>query len=125
MSSLQVMTNGAVTLGINRTRFAPSTTLSDLVFPLIAPFWADADTRGSGAVYYRLTTNNADDEELVRGYIQRAFPQNLPFFPSYVVVVTWSNVGYFEQGSDLVSTFNIHNVRLYLYYRNGVVMFVT
>ena len=26
-------------------------------FPLIAPFWADVDTRGTGEVWYRNTTN--------------------------------------------------------------------
>ena len=101
-------TNGAVTLGEDMDRFTPTLVLDDLDFPLIAPYWADADTRGSnssgaGAVYYRLTENNMADTELVLRYIDRAFPQHLPFYPRYVIVVTWFEVGYFDRGSDLVS----------------------
>lgn len=89
-------------------RFTPTLVLDDLDVPLIATFWADADTRGTdpdgaGTVYYRLTENNVEDAQLVLRYIDRAFPQHLPFYPSYVIVVTWFEVGYFDRGSDLVS----------------------
>ena len=96
-------TNGAVTLGENMDRFTPTLSLNDLDVPLIAPFWADADTSGSGTVYYRLTEDSMEDTQLVLRYLDQAFPGHLPFQPSYVIVVTWFEVGYYDRGSNLVS----------------------
>ncbi|MDV7105576.1 nidogen-like domain-containing protein [Vibrio sp. TH_r3] len=50
--------------------------------PMIAPFWADVDTRcdDCGNVY----VNSANED---------------------IVVVTWENVGYYSQGSDKTNTF--------------------
>jgi hypothetical protein len=50
--------------------------------PVIAPFWADVDTRGTGAVY--AAAPNAD-----------------------TVVVTWKDVGYFSNGSNKTNDFQL------------------
>lgn len=52
--------------------------------PMLAPFWADVDTRGSGSglVYYRIETN-----------------------PNRVVVI-WDGVGYFSSQTDKLNTFS-------------------
>ena len=60
------------------------------------------DTRGTGIVWYRSTT----DPEIilrVRNEIAAAFPQlSISFIAQEVVVVTWDHVGYYAQHTDLV-----------------------
>ena len=71
-----------------------------LSYPIIAPYWADVDTRGTGIVWYRSTS----DPEIilrVRNEIAVAFPQ-LMFMAREVLIVTWDNVGYFDQKIDKV-----------------------
>jgi hypothetical protein len=50
--------------------------------PLIAPYWGDVDTRGTGAVYVASPNEST-------------------------VVVTWDQVGYFSFGTDLLNTFQV------------------
>lgn len=52
-------------------------------FPMLAPFWSDVDTRpiGSGLVYYRIEPHR--------------------------VVVTWDNVGYYNNQADKKNTFQV------------------
>lgn len=50
--------------------------------PMIAPFWADIDTRGGGAVY--TASPNAD-----------------------TLVTTWNNVGYFSTHTDKINDFQL------------------
>ena len=80
---------------------------------LIAPYWADVDTRSSasGNVWYRETS----DSELIaraRSDIMRdplLFPEVdfSTFLPTSIFIATWDRVGYFNQKSDKVSI-NIH-----------------
>jgi hypothetical protein len=66
----------------------PFATFSSVAFPtadfsMVAPFWADVDTRdvGSGLVYYKLT-------------------------PTYLIV-KWDHVGYYSQQVDKLNTFQL------------------
>lgn len=69
---------------------------------LIAPFWADVDTRGTGTVWYRETTDvlilNRVSED-----IRKLCPDQFDFQPMFVFMVTWDRVGYFSSKVDLVS----------------------
>jgi len=63
--------------------------------PLIAPYWADADTRGngSGTVFYRETTNPT--------LLQRASREiqdglSMSFSPSHLFIATWDSIGYYN-----------------------------
>ena len=67
---------------------------------LIAPYWADVDTTGTGVVWYRQTgdsvlLNRARDD------IRAAFTA-LDFTPSYLFIATWDHVGYFSSHTDKV-----------------------
>lgn len=66
--------------------------------PLIAPFFADVDTRAIGRVYYRLS-NSANDINFANDKIQQAFPT---FNGTQVFVATWDSVGYFREKSNKV-----------------------
>ena len=49
--------------------------------PMVAPFFADVDTRGAGSVWYRIEPNN--------------------------MVVIWDHVGYYSYGIDKLNTFEL------------------
>ena len=71
-------------------------------YPIIAPFYADIDTRGVGQVYWRASTEPEDlsrAANLVRQYYQTEFQ------PKEIVVITWDQVGYFDNMTDKVDLF--------------------
>ena len=74
-----INTNGNLTFLGAYSRFSSSGFPSQV--PMVAPFWADVDTRNpaSGMIYYKLSATN--------------------------LIVTWDNVGYYNTMSDKRSTF--------------------
>ena len=77
-----------------------------IVFPnnphqLVAPYWADVDTRGSGNVWYMQTTDSALLAKATR-YIQRGFVTEQEFTPTNLFIATWDRVGYYNQKTDKV-----------------------
>ena len=69
---------------------------------LIAPFWGDVDTTGTGTVWHRESTDQADRDRTQRE-IRRAFPaQAARFIPRLVFIATWDHVGYYNSQIDLV-----------------------
>ncbi len=83
-TSLWVNNNGNVTFGSDLGQFVPFT-LTASTPPIIAPFFADADTTGSGWVDYGTTTVGT----------HQAF------------CVNWSNVGYYDQNIDKLNSFEL------------------
>ena len=76
---------------------------------LIAPYWADVDTRGTGEVYFKEVTEDdtisnalfpkADD------IIQSSTTQSRGlsrFRPTWMLIATWHEVGYFSSHTDKV-----------------------
>ena len=72
-----------------------------LSYPIIAPYWADVDTRGNGSVYYR-ETSNASIISTVASDVSNAFPSQSPFYATSVVIATWYRVGYYNEHTDKV-----------------------
>ena len=72
-----------------------------LNYPIIAPYWADVDTRGNGSVYYR-ETSNASIISTVASHVSNAFPSHSPFYATSVVIATWYRVGYYDEHTDKV-----------------------
>lgn len=58
---------------------------------IIAPFWADIDTRAGGEVYYQM---RSDDETLkkIGCEIQSVYKSFVNFKPLYALVATWDKV---------------------------------
>ncbi|CAN5820243.1 hypothetical protein BH11BAC7_BH11BAC7_12480 [soil metagenome] len=81
-NSLYINNNGNISFGASYATFTASSFPSSS-FQMIAPFWADVDTRGalSGLVYYKIT--------------------------STYMIVKWENVGYFNAHDSLLSTFQL------------------
>jgi len=92
-TSLFINNNGNITFGAAFGTFTPAG--FPVATPMVAPFWADVDTRNtsvgnrpSNQVYYQHFANGAGDLD-------------------DVFVVTWDNVGYFNQHNDLRNTFQV------------------
>ena len=102
MLCVQINDNGMISFG---SRYNVRTPLS---FPLrsssamlIAPYWADVDTRGIGDIYYRQTT---DPSLLARATseIRAAFPASQNVTITNLLIATWDRVGYYFQNTDKV-----------------------
>jgi len=71
-------------------------------FPMIiAPYWADVDTREIGQVFYRQTI---DPSLLARATseIRAAFPDSQNLTIQNLLIATWSRVGYYSRNFDKV-----------------------
>ena len=68
---------------------------------IIAPYWADVDTRGAGRIYYRQTS---DPNLLSRATneIRQRFPISQNITVTNLLIATWSNVGYYYKNGDKV-----------------------
>ena len=68
---------------------------------IIAPYWANVDTRRTGKIFYRQTTDNnllarANSE------LQAAFPQSQNLSITNLLIATWFEVGYYSYNDDKV-----------------------
>jgi len=100
-----VNTNGVVSFSARVEAFTPEAFPLSGSQELIAPFWADVDTRntpGGGSIWYRDT---ADPSVLsrARSEISRAFVDHQDFNPVYAIIATWDHVGYYNRQIDKAS----------------------
>lgn len=81
-NSLYINNNGNISFGTSCQNVLP-VTFPTTAFSIIAPFWADVDTRNfaSGLVYYKITPTS--------------------------MIVKWENVGYYSQHADKLNTFQL------------------
>ena len=94
-------TNGAISFTRPISRYTPDQFPLNDNKEIIAPFWADVDTRGTGGISYRKT---ADPELLRRADedIKIAFPRSAAFSSTYLFIATWNRVGYYNSRTDKV-----------------------
>ena len=97
----QVNNNGDITFN------GPLSSYTSSAFPLsgvpiIAPYWADVDTRcGGGPVYFRETTDSGIRSKAVS---EIPYASTNGFNPTHVTIVTWPGVGYYSCHLDKVSS---------------------
>ena len=101
-NTLQVNNNGDISFTTPVGQYTPDE------FPLetlaiIAPYWADVDTRGTGSVWYRETTNDVLLGR-ARDAIQSVFlDTNVDGFSlTLLFIATWDHVGYYDSHVDKV-----------------------
>ena len=102
---LQVSVNGAIFFDQGTDTSYVSNQNS---FPLgggrkfVAPFWADVDTTNVGDVWYRQSTSQALINK-ANMQIRLAFPLQIPFTATNLIIATWEKVGYFDGNMDKVT----------------------
>ena len=101
----QVNTNGFISFDNPFTSHSPSPLPLGGTQQIIAPYWDNVDTRGTGEIFYRQTADPgllAKTSNTIRGALptlsQNAVITNL-------FIVTWDAVGYYPRGTDKVSWF--------------------
>ena len=82
-NNFYVNNNGNITFNSSLSGFTPSA-FPGAPQPLIAPWWADVDTRSSGSDVVYFVAPNADS-----------------------LVVTWKNVGYYPAAADKLNSFQL------------------
>jgi hypothetical protein len=85
-STMYVNVNGNITLVAPTDVYTPDLFPSSRTGPMIAPWWADVDTRGGGQ-----PTNNSICIGTQPG----------------VIAITWDNVGYYQAHRDHLNTFQV------------------
>jgi len=102
---LYVDNNGILSFEGPISSYTPSGLASN-GFALIAPYWADVDTRSSngGEVYYRETSDPTDLLK-VNTFVQQT--KNAAFVGVKMFVVTYNNVGYYNEHEDKRCTFQV------------------
>ena len=109
-SSFWVCNNGFVSFSGAKSTFIPD------AFPIrgiamIAAFWQDLDNRpGSSSDYYNKIYWRVDSSMATRRDLSSkttAYLSDRNFFPSWVIVATWYKVGYYNNNTDKLNTFQI------------------
>ena len=99
----QVNDNGVISFGSRYNVRTPLSLPLNKNNRIIAPYWADVDTRRGGTIYYRQTT---DPSLLARATseIRAVFPMSQNVTITNLLVATWDRVGYYRssQNSDKV-----------------------
>ena len=91
--------HGDLTFNLSFTGYIPET-FPITGIPMIAPFWADVDTTGTGYVWYRTTNDMALISKAMHD-----IPYNLSgsqFNPLWLFIATWDHVGYHSSHTDKV-----------------------
>ena len=87
-------TNGAISFTRPISQYTPEPFPTNATEEIIAPFWADVDTRGTGSIFYRETAD-ADLLRRANNDIRSAF-STITFSPRYLFIATWDHVGFYD-----------------------------
>ena len=94
-------------------------------YQLIAPFYADIDTRGVGQVYWRASQQQEDITRAANLVAQ--YYDDKDFTPREVVVVSWDQVGYFDSKTDktnmiqlIIASDGMLTFTVFLYPESGI-----
>lgn len=79
-TNMYINNNGNISFGSTYSTFS-SNPFPTAGFVMVAPFWADVDTRGTGSVWYKVTSTYA--------------------------IIRWHNVGYYNQQTDKINDFQL------------------
>ena len=91
---MQVSTNGVISFQSKFTDFRISPFPTSTV-PIIAPLWADFDFRSRGTVFYRIAEDKTS-LAIARETIVGANANFTEYYPSFCVIVTWSEATLFS-----------------------------
>jgi len=96
-SSVYVNNNGNITFANPASQFTPGIINAGTTNPIIAPFWADVDTRGSAP---NAPTPNGHSAGSNRVYYDLDSERG-------ILTVTWDDVGYYNSRTDKLNAFQL------------------
>ncbi|XP_028410519.1 sushi domain-containing protein 2-like isoform X2 [Dendronephthya gigantea] len=102
--SLFVNTNGVISFLREVSQYTPDPFPLSNNRRLVAPFWADVDTRKGGVVYYR-ETQDFSIRTRISEEIRNFFVRQRGFLAKWALIVTWLNVARFGGPSSPNNTF--------------------
>lgn len=102
MHFVKVNNNGLLSFGKAVSTYTPTSFPLDNGRQIIAPYWADVDTREAGTVWFREVNDSALLSRIGRDICANVV--GLTFQPTSALIVTWEGVGYYSAHYDLVST---------------------
>ena len=91
---LQVSSNGLISARERYTQFVPSPFTREFsAFPhaIIAPLWADFDSRDQGSIYYRVTNDSEVLDQIV-DTISNLNPDLNSYTPKQALIATWEDI---------------------------------
>ena len=99
--SIQVNDNGVISFNNPYNVRTPLSLPLSGTDQIIAPYWADVDTRGTGQIFYRQST---DPSLLARASseIQSALSLTRGVELKSLLIATWDGVGYYYSNTDKV-----------------------
>ena len=113
---LQVNTNGIITLDQPYPSYiAGPLPLVIIRRWIIAPYWANVDTRGTGQIFYRQTNDPSLLAE-ASSEIRAAFPEYQNITITNLFITTWDAVGYSPKQIDKVNYIYIKQNTTFVYY---------
>ncbi|KAG5326414.1 NID1 protein, partial [Pseudoatta argentina] len=78
--------------------------------PVISPLYTHVDTRASGTIYWS-ETDSPDILARAGGLIRSAFKDANNFVPTHVFLITWMDVGYYNERNDKAKNMNnVHRI---------------
>jgi VCBS repeat-containing protein len=101
--SLYVNNNGNITFNAPSSTFTPDVINAGLNNPIIAPFWADVDTRGGPAHATPPGNSNSTGSNLVYYDLDTT---------NHVLTVTWDDVGFFSSHTNALNAFQLQLIGL-------------
>jgi RHS repeat-associated protein len=93
--TIYINNNGNITFGSPLSNYTPESIGTGFTDPIIAPFWADVDTRGGPTT---ATGGNTTGSNLVWYDVNPA---------TQTVTVTWDDVGYYSEHTDKTDAFQL------------------
>ena len=103
-SNPQVGDTGIISFDNLFNAYSPSPLSLRNTNKFVAPYWADFDSRGTGAIYYRQTSNPSLLDRAT-SEIRDAFSLDEYFEITHLFIATWDAVGYYSRKTDKVLNF--------------------
>ena len=102
----QINDNGVISFNSRYNVRTPLSLPLSGSYRIIAPYWADVDTRGTGRIYYRQTSDPALIAKAT-SEIRRGFPMSQNVTITNLLIATWDAVGYYYRNSDKVCMYTL------------------
>jgi len=93
----QINNNGILSFNTSFYDYTPEYFPLSSNISLIAPFWADSDTRSRGTVWFGIRSNDLNLLARASQDVKRYFTSQQYFEPNFLFVSTWDEVPHYNR----------------------------